>query len=129
MEIKGLHRNIYRLYRYARTQECLEKYRQLYQTSVDKWEEAKRNGGTDAFAKKYAGISRATYFRRKKILNALHKGITPPSKRPKKFHKPRWGEAEKQLVLKIRHENPTYGKEKSHYLKARSRANYDPKHR
>ena len=112
MQIKGLHRNIYRLYRYARPQECLEKYRKLYQISVDKWCEAKENGGTDAFAKKYAGISRATYFRRKKILTDLNKGIVPPSKRPKRVNKPRWGESEKQLVLKVRRDNPTYGKEK-----------------
>jgi hypothetical protein len=27
MQIKALHRNIYRLYRYSRTQECLDVYR------------------------------------------------------------------------------------------------------
>jgi len=43
----------------------------------------------------------------------LDKGIVPPSKKPKKLNKPKWGEAEKQLVLKIRRENPTYGREKS----------------
>jgi transposase InsO family protein len=112
MQIKGLHKSIYRLYRYSRTQECLEKYRGLYQESVDKWDEAKANGGTQALAAKHAGISRATYFRRKKILINMDKGIMPPSKRPKSTRKPKWGEAQKQLVLKIRRENPTYGKEK-----------------
>lgn len=112
MQIKGLHRNIYKLYRYSRTQECLEKYKQLYQTSVDKWEEARANGGTQAFCQKYAGISRATYYRRKRILNDLNKGIAPPSKRPKRVNKPRWGEADMQRVLGIRRANPTYGKEK-----------------
>jgi transposase InsO family protein len=58
------------------------------------------------------GISRATYYRHKKILTDLEHGKTPPSKRPLKPNKPRWGEAEKQLVLKLRRENPTYGKEK-----------------
>ena len=112
MQIKRLHKNIYRLYRYSRTQECLEKYRELYQTSVEKWQEAKENGGTQDFCKKYSGISRATYYRRKQILENLAQGITPPTKRPQKRNKPRWGEAEKQLILKIRRENPTYGKEK-----------------
>jgi hypothetical protein len=112
MQIKRLHSNIYKLYRYSRTQECLEKYRQLYQISVDKWEEAKKNGCSQALAKKYAGISRATYYSRKRVLNNLNKGIVPPSKGPKRVNKPRWGESEKQLVLKIRRENPTYGKEK-----------------
>jgi uncharacterized protein (DUF2384 family) len=48
---------------------CLEKYRTFYQISVDRWEEAQ----------KYAGISPATYYRRKRILNELNKGIAPPS--------------------------------------------------
>ena len=61
MQIKGLHNNIYRLYRYARTQECLDLYRKWYQESIEKWEEAKKNGNTDTFASKYASISRATY--------------------------------------------------------------------
>ena len=39
-------------------------------------------------------------------------GQLPPSKKPKNLRKPQWGEAEKQLVLLIRRENPTYGKEK-----------------
>lgn len=37
-----------------RTQECLEKYRNLYQISVDKWNEARSNGATQALAAKYA---------------------------------------------------------------------------
>jgi transposase InsO family protein len=57
-------------------------------------------------------ISRATYFRRKKILNDLNKGIAPPSKRPKKVRQPLWTKADSDLVLKIRRENPTYGKAK-----------------
>ena len=40
----------------------------------------------------------------------LNKGIAPPSKKPKKLNKPKWGEAEKQWVLMIRRNNPTYGK-------------------
>ena len=58
------------------------------------------------------GISRSTYYRHKKILNNLEKGLAPPSKKPKNLNKPRWTELHKQLVLKIRRANPTYGKEK-----------------
>jgi len=39
-----------------------------------------------------------------------------PSKRPKSVNKPLWGEAEKQLVLRIRREDTTYGKGKSPLL-------------
>jgi hypothetical protein len=112
MQIKGLHKTIYRLYSYARTQECLEKYRSVYRDSVYRWEEAKKSGAFQGLCQKYAGISRATYYRRKKILQDLEKGVFPPSKRPRSVNKPRWCEADKELVLKIRRENPTYGKEK-----------------
>lgn len=112
MQIISLHKNIYRFYSYARTQECLDAYRIKYEDSVRKWEEIKESTGSDPLAKKYSGISRATYYRRKKILEDLKLGILPPSKKPRKLNKPDWGEAEKQLVLRIRRENPTYGKDK-----------------
>ena len=72
----------------------------------------KKEGVSDALCRQYAGISRATYYRYKRQLIKINKGIIPPSKRPHKRNKPQWGEAEKQLVLRIRRENPTYGKEK-----------------
>lgn len=60
------------------------------------------------------GISPATYYRYKQILYNLNQGILPPSKKPKRFNKPKWceGEVEMHLVLMIRRENPTFGKEK-----------------
>lgn len=112
MQIKGLHKNIYRLYAYARTQECLEAYRKKYQESVRRWEKLQCEGVCERVIQEFAGISRASYYRAKKRLKDLENGIMPPSKKPKKLNKPRWGEAEKQLVLKIRRENPTYGKNK-----------------
>ena len=42
----------------------------------------------------------------------LAQGILPPSKAPKHRNKSQWGEAEKQLVFKVRRDNKTYGKEK-----------------
>lgn len=112
MQIKGLHKNIYKLYAYARTQECLEVYHQKYQHQVQRWEKLGSEGVSIELRQEIVGISRATYYRHKKILNKLGKGIAPPSKRPKSLNKPRWGESHKQLVLQIRRANPTYGKEK-----------------
>jgi putative transposase len=112
MQIQGLHKNIYRLYAYSRPQECLDVYRQTYQAGVQKWETLKSECVSDRLCQEMTGLSRSTYFRHKRILKDLEKGIAPPSKRPKRLNKPKWGEAEKQLVLKIRRENPTYGKEK-----------------
>lgn len=112
MQIKGLHKNIYKLYTSARTQECLDSYRKQYQSQVQLWDKLRGEGVCEKTLQDLVGISRATYYRHKKILIDLECGKIPPSKRPKRLNKPRWGEAEKQLVLKLRRENPTYGKEK-----------------
>lgn len=112
MRIHGLHKNMHRLYAYARTQECLDAYRQRYEARVRLWEKLKAENVSDATCQEICGISRATYYRHKSILNGLDKGIVPPSKKPRKLNKPRWGEEELQLVLKVRRENPSYGKEK-----------------
>jgi transposase len=112
MQIKGLHRNIYKLYAYARTQECLEVYRQKYQHQVQRWEKLASEGVSLKLMQEIVGISRATYYRYRNILRKIEKGIIPPSKRPHKLNKTKWGESHKQLVLQIRRENPTYGKEK-----------------
>jgi len=112
MQIKGLHKNIYKLYAYARTQECLEAYRQKYQHPVQRWEKLDVEGVSLELRQEIVGISRATYYRHKKILHDLNQGIVPPSKKPKRLNKPKWSEAQMQLVLQIRRHNSTYGKEK-----------------
>ena len=112
MQVIGLHKNIYRLNQYALSQEKLEVQRQNLEISLKRWEEAKNQDVDDRFAQKYAGISRSTYYRKKQILKKLLQGILPPTKRPKKLRKPSWGESEKQWVLRLRRENPTYGKAK-----------------
>ena len=112
MQIKGLHKNVYKLWAYARTQNCLDLYRQKYETQVLRWQKLKSEGVSDKTCQEIVGISRASYYRSKKIIETLKQGIAPPSKRPKRVNKPKWGEAELQLVLKIRRANPTYGKDK-----------------
>jgi hypothetical protein len=75
---------------------------------VSKWEELKRNKVQDAVVARTLEISRATYYRYKKqIKDKIYK-----SKSPKHFKKSRFGDDIRRLVLKIRQENPTYGKNK-----------------
>lgn len=112
MQIKGLHKNIYTLYGYARKQETLKAYRVKYQWIVDYWDYYKQQGLSNKLVQEIVGYSRATYYRAKKVLADLDRGILPPSKAPKKRNKPCWGESEKQRVLQIRRANPTYGKAK-----------------
>jgi transposase InsO family protein len=119
MQIKGLHKNIYKLSSYSLSQEKLELHRKKYEKPVADWKKLKSEGVSDKTIQEIVGISRATYYRYKKHLNGLSKGILPPSKKPKNLRKPQWGESEKQLVLQIRRENPTYGKEKIAIILAR----------
>ena len=112
MQIIYFPKNIYRFYAYARTQECLDAYRVQIEDSVRKWEELRADGVSVAKCAKHTGMSRATYYRRRARLEAINSGEPPPSKAPRRRNKPQWGEAEMQLVLRIRSENPTWGKEK-----------------
>ncbi len=68
MQIKGLHKNIYRLYSYTRTQECLEVYRQKYHYQGQHWEKLDAEGVSLGLRQEIVGISRATYYRHRKIL-------------------------------------------------------------
>ncbi len=119
MQITGLHKCVYKLYAYARTQACLDVYRQAHEDKVRRWESLKAEGVSDKKCQHFSGISRSSYYRYKQVLEKLKRGIRPPSKRPRRVNKPRWGEAEKQLVLRIRRDNPTYGKEKIAVIIAR----------
>jgi putative transposase len=112
MQIKGLHKNIYKLSSYALSQEKFEIHRKKYEKPVKLWEQLKSEGASDKGCQLACGISKATYHRYKTHLKNLSLAILPPSKRPLKLNKPRWGEAELQLVLRIRREDPTYGKAK-----------------
>jgi transposase InsO family protein len=112
MQTKGLPKNLYNLYAYARKQETLDAYRAKYQWIVDQWHYFKQQGVSTKLTQEIVGYSRATYYRAKKVLADLDRGILPPSKLPKRRNKPQWGESEKQRVLQIRRANPTYGKAK-----------------
>lgn len=112
MQIIGLHKNIYKLSSYALSQEKLETHRKKYEKPVKIWDKLKSERVSDQTCQVTIGISRATYYRYKSRLSDLSKKMLPPSKKPKSLRKPHWGEAEMQLVLRIRRENPTYGKAK-----------------
>lgn len=111
MQIKYPHKSILNLF-----QMPLSRKKDMpphpFQKSVAQWKKLKTEGVSDALAQDITGISRATFYRRSKTLERIKQGLLPPSKRPKTFKKPSWGEADKQLVLNLRRQNPTYGKAK-----------------
>lgn len=109
MQISYLHKNIYKLYKYSKPQEFLEVHHQKYEDPVHKWERLKEQGVEEPVIASFAGISRATYYRYKRVLKKLIQGILPPTQRPKSLRKSKISQTTKDLVLKIRKENPTYG--------------------
>lgn len=111
MQIFGTHKSFYKLSRCIRTEEIDSQF-QEYVDQIKKWERLKRENTTDATISKTLGVSRSTYYRRKRVISDRRRGRSLPSKRPKKLNSVRWGEKEKQLVLQIRRENSTYGKSK-----------------
>ena len=112
MQIKGLHANIYKLSSYTLSQEKCEEYRKKYERHVKKWKTLKKAGVCDKTCAQILEFSRASYYRYQRRLEKLKKGLFPPSKRPKTFRKALWKEQDIALVLKLRLENPTYGKAK-----------------
>lgn len=112
MQIKALHKNIYKLYGYARTQECLDAYRRFHKERGAGWQALKREGVSDATCQAVTGVSRSSYYRSQAALKRLAAGKLPPSKARKRQNRRQWGEAQKQLVLHLRRENPTYGRAK-----------------
>lgn len=102
----------YKIYSYARKQECLDEYRKKYSSIVQCWDQLKQANTDVKCIPDLVGYSRATYYRAKKVLRDLDLGILPPTKRPRQTNQPRWNKKESDLVLKIRRDNETYGKAK-----------------
>ena len=89
----------------------MDAYRIKYEDRVRHWNALRAEGVFLTKCAEFVGISRATYYRHKRILKDLAQAILPPSKAPKHRNKTQWGEAEKQLVLEVRRDNETFGKE------------------
>lgn len=112
MHIYHMHKNLYKLSALSMRAESREKYQKFYEPCVKKWQKLKAEGVCDAIATEFTGISRATFFRHKKILHNLKQNIYPLNKAPKKKRQSGFGESVRQLILRTRRENPTYGKNK-----------------
>lgn len=113
MQIFGLHKNIYRLARYTCTQEIKEKYVKERHKLLGDWELLKSRGVPDSEIARITGISRATYYRRKKAISKHGiAGLKKRGSRPKNLRKSKIPQVAIDRILLIRKENPTYGKAK-----------------
>lgn len=113
MQIKYLHKNVYKLERYARTQESLSQQALAHKKHLGDWDLLKSRGIKDAEIAGITGISRSTYYRRRKSIKLYGvKGLEYRSRKPHHKRQTKVPAAYKDIILKLRLENPTYGKAK-----------------
>ncbi|GHU14571.1 hypothetical protein FACS189449_11440 [Alphaproteobacteria bacterium] len=65
---------------------------------VNNWEALKQRGIDVETQQKTLGFSRATYYRKRKLLQDLRDGIMPPSKRPKHVRMACWTASQEDLA-------------------------------
>jgi putative transposase len=113
MQIRCLPKPFYTLYRHTSRYTTQSEQLEQRKKCLGDWELLKKRGVPDVEIAKITGISRATYYRRKKSLKTYGLyAILNRSKRPHKFRQSKIPKAISDLVLFIRKQNPTYGKAK-----------------
>ena len=71
------------------------------------------HGNNAALTCRHFGISRKTFYKRKGVYDPRHiVSLEDRSRRPKKLRQPTWSPELAQAMLKLREENPRWGKEK-----------------
>lgn len=114
MQIFGLHKNIYKLSRLSCTQELLDQNTKERHKLLGDWDLLKSRKVPDKEIANITGISRATYYRRKKAIATfgIIKGLQRRNTKPKTFRTSKIPIETINTILAIRRENPTYGKAK-----------------
>jgi len=113
MQIRGLHKNIYIAANMGLSIEINNKQAEERHKILGDWEFLKTKGLSDKEIYDITGISRSVYYRRKKRLKIYGiQGLKDLSRRPKRTRQSDVPDNVRYLVLAIRKENPTYGKEK-----------------
>ena len=113
MQIRGLHRNIYKAASMGLSIEINDLQTEERRKILGDWELLKKRGLPDHEIQTITGISRATYYRRKNRLRVFGvQGLKNLSKRPKRTRQSDVPQRVVDLILSIRKDNPTYGKHK-----------------
>jgi putative transposase len=120
MQIFGLPSNVNRLVSYTLRQEAQQQEIVLRHKLLGDWERLKQFRVPDPDIARITGISRATYFRRKRALAAYGtQGLARRSQRPKRFRQSAIPKPVRDLVMNLRRQHPSYGKAKLTVLLAR----------
>lgn len=120
MQVFGLSANVNCLGAYALRQEAAQREIAARHKLLGDWERLKQLRVPDADIACVTGISRATYYRRKRALATYGtQGLARRSQRPKRLRQSAVPQPVRDLVLRLRHQNHTYGKAKLTILLAR----------
>jgi transposase InsO family protein len=113
MQIKGLHKTIYRAASMALSMESREEITAFRHKLMGDWETLRARGVPIHEIESITGISRSTYYRRKKALKLYGiKGLKDRSKRPRRLRPSAVDQTWINRILTIRNAYPTYGKAK-----------------
>lgn len=112
-----LHKSIYKLNRLVAPEENIDPVILEIKNKVSTWQKLKLHKVPERDISKITGISRASFYRYKKSIDSFGlRGLERKSKRPKSFRMSKIPNELILLILKLRLENPTYGKAKIHVI-------------
>jgi len=112
MQIQRMPQCFFTLANYVDRYKAREKHLDKYLPKVEAWEKLMKYGIEQKLLKEFVEISRSTYYRYKRHIKNIRKGILPVSTKSKQLRVSSLSKEVKGLVLKIRRENPSYGKSK-----------------
>jgi transposase len=113
MQYFGLHKSIYKLKKLIIPEQNFIPAISEIREKVKKWEKLKAYKVPDKEIASVTGMSRASFYRHKKSISIYGlKGLERRSKRPKTLRSSKVPVSIIELILKLRQENPTYGKAK-----------------
>ena len=113
MQIKYLHKSVYKLYNYSCKQFLLSDQLEKRKKCLGDWELLKARKLPESEISKITGVSRATYYRRKRSLRIYgFRGLQNKSTRPQKVRQSAILKSTIDLIFSLRKKNPTYGKAK-----------------
>lgn len=105
------HPNFYNLYRQSCKAQSYSERSRYREGLLKKWAPLKRKGLSDQDISHTLEISRATFYRHRKLLR--QKGLQAlerRSRRPRRVRQSKISRHTRELILKLREDNPTYGK-------------------
>lgn len=117
MQLKGLHKSVYQLNKIVNNNPNFNEISRKRIIQIEQWKKYKAKGLNSKDLHEITGISQATYYRLTKQLKTQPgQGLLKKSTRPHTMRKSTIDQNTKQIIFKIRNENPTYGKAKIHKI-------------